>query len=96
MVVALFAGQLGSLIEAVNLVGSYFYGSLLGVFLLAFAVKRANGTGAFWGLWAGMGSVAAVAYTTDISFLYYNVVGAVAVLVFGTALSVMTEPSKTA
>ncbi|MDH5589265.1 MAG: sodium:solute symporter, partial [Gemmatimonadota bacterium] len=56
-VVALYAGRLGSLIEAVNQVGSLFYGSLLGVFLLAFLVKRSNGTGAFWGLVAGMGSV---------------------------------------
>jgi len=87
--VALFAGRLGSLIEAVNLVGSYFYGSLLGVFLLAFLVKGANGTGAFFGLLAGMGSVILVAQTTDISFLYYNVVGAVAVMVIGTVISRM-------
>ncbi|MFQ5928780.1 MAG: sodium:solute symporter, partial [Acidobacteriota bacterium] len=75
--VALQAGQLGSLIEAVNLVGSYFYGSLLGVFLLAFLVRRANGTGAFWGLIAGMFSVFLVSWFTHISWLYYNVVGAV-------------------
>lgn len=87
--VALFAGQLGSLIEAVNLVGSYFYGSLLGVFLLAFMVKSANGTGAFWGLLAGMSSVILVAQTTEISFLYYNVVGAVAVVGVGTLISRM-------
>ena len=85
---ALYAGQLGSLIEAVNRVGSYFYGSLLGVFLLAFLVKRANGTGAFWGLWGGMLSVFLVSIYTDISFLYYNVVGAVVVLVVGTVFSV--------
>ena len=85
---ALYAGQLGSLIEAVNRVGSYFYGSLLGVFLLAFLVKRADGTGAFWGLWGGMLSVFLVSIYTDISFLYYNVVGAVVVLVVGTVFSV--------
>ncbi len=85
---ALYAGQLGSLIEAVNRVGSYFYGSLLGVFLLAFLVKRANGTGAFWGLWGGMLSVFLVSIYTDISFLYYNVVGAVVVLVVGTVFSI--------
>jgi Na+/proline symporter len=84
--VALYAGQLGSLIEAVNRIGSYFYGSLLGVFLLAFLVKRANGTGAFWGLWGGMLSVFLVSIYTDISFLYYNVVGAVVVVVIGTVL----------
>ena len=87
---ALYAGQLGSLIEAVNLVGSYFYGSLLGVFLLAFLVKRANGNGAFLGLLAGMLAVFAVSETTDISFLYYNVVGAVVVVAVGTLLSLPT------
>ena len=84
---ALYVGQLGSLIEAVNRVGSYFYGSLLGVFLLAFLVKRANGNGAFLGLLAGMLAVYAVSETTDISFLYYNVVGAVVVVAVGTLLS---------
>ncbi|MDA2933753.1 sodium:solute symporter [Acidobacteria bacterium AH-259-D05] len=86
--VALYAGQLGSLIEAVNRVGSYFYGSLLGVFLLAFLVKRANGSGAFWGLLAGMLAVFVVSISTDISYLYYNVVGAVAVLAVGSLLSI--------
>ncbi len=89
-VIALYAGQLGSLIEAVNQVGSFFYGSLLGVFLLAFLVKGANGTGAFVGLWAGMASVAVVSVTTDISYLYYNVVGTVAVLAVGSAVSAAT------
>ena len=92
VVVALFAGRLGSLLEAVNLVGSYFYGSLLGVFLLAFMVRRASGTGAFYGLLAGMGSVWIVAETTDISYLYYNVVGAVVVLAVGWALSYLGPP----
>jgi Na+/proline symporter len=86
-VVALYAGQLGSLIEAVNRVGSYFYGSLLGVFLLAFLVRRATGTGAFVGLLAGMASVYLVSVTTPIAFLWYNVVGAVTVVVVGLAIS---------
>lgn len=94
VVAALFMGQLGSLIEAVNKVGSLFYGSLLGVFLLAFMVKRANGTGAFWGLIGGMASVAVVSRTTDISYLYYNVVGVVAVLVIGTGLSYLSAESQ--
>ena len=82
-VVALYAGQLGSLIEAVNQIGSFFYGSLLGVFLLAFFVPRARGTGAFFGLLAGMGSVFLVSVTTEISWLYYNVVGAGVVVAVG-------------
>ncbi len=87
--IALYAGQMGSLIEAVNQVGSFFYGSLLGVFLLAFLVRSSNGTGAFLGLLAGMGSVALVSVLTDVSWLYYNVVGTVSVLVTGTLFSRM-------
>ena len=86
---ALYAGQLGSLIEAVNLVGSYFYGSLLGVFLLAFLVKRVDGNGAFFGLLVGMLAVFAVSETTEISYLYYNVVGAFVVVGVGTLLSLL-------
>lgn len=87
--VALYAGQLGSLIEAVNQIGSFFYGSLLGVFLLAFFVRTANGTGATVGLLAGMGSVFLVSVTTEVSWLYYNVVGAVVVVAVGAAVSGM-------
>lgn len=90
--VAMYAGRLGSLIEAVNQIGSLFYGSLLGVFLLAFLVKRANGTGAFVGLIAGMLSVGSVARFTDVSWLWYNVVGAVVVLIVGIAASVVSGP----
>ena len=85
--VALYAGRLGSLLEAVNQVGSFFYGSLLGVFLLAFMVKDADGNGAFWGLLGGMLAVFVVSITTDISWLYYNVVGALTVLAIGTLSS---------
>jgi len=84
---ACFAGRLGSLIEAVNRVGSYFYGPILGVFLLAFLVRRAHGTAAFWGLIAGEVLVLWVAFYTPLSWLYYNVVGAVAVLAVGGLLS---------
>jgi SSS family transporter len=86
-VVALYAGRLGSLIEAVNQVGSLFYGSLLGVFLLGFLFRMANGRGAFWGLLSGMGVVALVARYTEVSWLWYNVVGVVTVLAVGLALS---------
>ena len=89
--VALYAGRLGSLLEAVNQVGSFFYGSLLGVFLLAFLVKDADGNGAFWGLLGGMLAVFVVSITTDISWLYYNVVGALTVLAIGMLRSFITS-----
>jgi SSS family transporter len=86
-VVATYAATLGSLIEVVNRFGSFFYGSILGVFLLAM-VRRARAVGAFYGLIAGMGAVAAVSFgAPQISFLWHNVVGALTVLGVGVVLS---------
>jgi SSS family solute:Na+ symporter len=86
-VAAMYAATLGSLIEVVNRFGSFFYGSILGVFLLAM-IPRARGVGAFVGLLAGMGAVAAVTFgAPQISFLWHNVIGAVVVVVVGLLLS---------
>lgn len=86
-IVATYAATLGSLIEVVNRFGSFFYGSILGVFILAM-LKRANALGAFVGLLAGMGAVAAVSFgAPSVSFLWHNVVGAVTVVAVGMLLS---------
>jgi Na+/proline symporter len=85
--VALQAGRLGSAIEVVNRFGSYFYGSILGVFALAALAPRANALGAFCGLFAGMATVAAVSVLTSVHFLWYNVIGAVTVYVTGLLIS---------
>jgi SSS family solute:Na+ symporter len=95
--VALRAGQLGSAIEVVNRFGSYFYGSILGVFLLAVLTRRAAAPGAFYGLMIGMAAVFAVSRYTAIHFLWYNVVGAVTVFVSGlliTTLSAEPPPAR--
>ncbi len=93
--VALYAATLGSLIEVVNRFGSFFYGSLLGVFVLAIGTRRATGTGAFVGLLAGMASVAFVAFRyPQISYLWHNVVGAGAVVVVGLAVSGAGRPNR--
>ena len=85
--VALRAGQLGSAIEVVNRFGSYFYGSILGVFGLAILTPRASARGAFYGLIAGMATVYLVSRFTTIAFLWYNVVGAVTVFVVGLVIT---------
>lgn len=86
-IVATYAVSLGSLIEVVNRFGSFFYGSILGVFLLAM-IPGARATGAFFGLIAGMGAVAAVSVGAPaVSFLWHNVIGAVVVVVVGMVLS---------
>ena len=86
-VTALYAANLGSLIEVVNRFGSFFYGSLLGVFILAVGVRHATPAGAFWGLIGGMAAVAAVGVYSSVSFLWLNLVGAVAVFIVGSLVS---------
>jgi Na+/proline symporter len=87
-VVAMYAANQGSLIEVVNRYGSFFYGSLLGVFILAILTTRATAAGAFWGLLAGMAVVLTVAFQLPwIAFLWHNVIGAVVVVVVGMAIS---------
>ncbi|MEO7270558.1 MAG: sodium:solute symporter [Vicinamibacterales bacterium] len=91
--VATFAAGLGSLIEVVNRFGSFFYGSLLGVFVLALVFRRTNGHGAFVGLLAGIASVATFALhpaTSGVSFLWQNPLGVVVVLIVGVAVSAAT------
>jgi SSS family solute:Na+ symporter len=72
---AQYASRLGSLVEAVNILGSLFYGTMLGVFLLAFYFKWVNGTATFWAAFVGEAAVFGCFLFTDISWLWYNVVG---------------------
>ena len=88
-----FAHGLGALIEAVNLVGSLFYGGMLGVFVLAFFVKRVGGTAAFYGVIAGEAAIFWSAKFTSIAFLWYNVIGCVVVIGVALAISVI-EPRR--
>lgn len=84
---ALGARGFGALIVRVNIVGSLFYGGLLGVFVLAFFCKRVGGTAAFWGVLAGEAAIFAAAIFTQVSFLWYNVIGCVVVVGVGVSLS---------
>ena len=91
---AIGARGFGALIERVNIVGSLFYGGLLGVFILAFFFKKVEGTAAFFGVLAGEAAIFASAAFTDISFLWYNVVGSVVVVSTGLLITLM-RPSET-
>jgi Na+/proline symporter len=93
-VVATFAATLGSLIEVVNRFGSFFYGSILGVFLLAM-LPWTKSRGAFIGLLCGMAAVGAVSTgLPTVSFLWHNVVGALTVVSIGTLLSLGGAPRQ--
>ncbi|WP_447527295.1 sodium:solute symporter [Vreelandella sp. TE19] len=89
---AFFAGNLGPVIEVVNQVGSWFYGALLGTFLLAIFSHRSNGRGALAGLCTGMLAVWATTAFMDISWLYNNTIG-VAVSVGVGYLVSLTSPA---
>jgi len=88
-IVAIWAVELGSLIEVVNRFGSLFYGSILGVFILAVGFPRATGTGAFIGMIAGMTVIVSVATFTKIAFLWHNPIAAIVVVTVGMAVSLL-------
>ncbi len=83
----------GALIERVNIVGSLFYGGLLGVFVLAFFCKRIRGTAAFVGVLAGEIVIFCVAAFTSVSFLWYNVIGCIAVVLVAYAVTGLLRPA---
>ncbi len=82
----------GALIVTVNVIGSLFYGGMLGVFILAFFFKRVGANAAFFGVIAGEAAIFAVASFTKISFLWYNVVGCGVVLLAGLLVSCFETP----
>jgi SSS family solute:Na+ symporter len=83
---AQFASALGSLVEAVNILGSLFYGTMLGIFLLAFYVKRVGGTATFLAAFLGEAVVLYFFAFTEISWLWYNVIGCATVVLGASVL----------
>ncbi|MBI3481443.1 MAG: sodium:solute symporter, partial [Bacteroidetes bacterium] len=71
-----------NLIQFVNIIGSLFYGTILGIFLTAFYLKRVKGTAVFWSAIAGE-TVVLICYRfyyDEIAFLYYNIIGCLVVV----------------
>lgn len=101
IIMAQFAYNLGnSLIEAVNILGSLFYGPILGIFLVAFWVKRVGGHAVFFGAALAEVVVLTVYFADIVSFLWLNVIGAVAVVLFSLLIqpfcrrTVVTVPAE--
>lgn len=84
--VAMFATNMGSLIEAVNILGSIFYGVILGIFLVAFFVKQIKGTAVFWGALVSEVAVITIYNMQVVSFLWLNVIGAILVIILAGLL----------
>jgi solute:Na+ symporter, SSS family len=83
---ALFASLQDNLIQAINIVGSWFYGVLLGLLLAAFFLKRVGGTAVFWGALAAETLVLVLHFHYKISYLWYNPIGCGACVLFSLAL----------
>ena len=88
---ALFFAGGGSIIEMINRVGSWFYGSLLGIFVMALFMRRAGDLAGALGLLGGMGAVLVVHNTVKVEFLWYNVVGLVGVVAVGFLTSLVVK-----
>jgi SSS family transporter len=86
MVVAFYASRLGNLIEAVNILGSLFYGTILGIFLVAFYLKKVDGHAVFYAALITEAVVVATWYADVMAFLWLNVVGCVLMLVLSLLL----------
>ena len=91
IVIAEFANRMGSLIEAVNVLGSLFYGVILGIFLVAFYYKKIGGSAVFWSAIISE-IIVVVLFILDsnniigLGFLWLNVIGATAVVLIGLAI----------
>ncbi|MDX1479569.1 MAG: sodium:solute symporter [Saprospiraceae bacterium] len=88
---ALFGTLFENLIQFVNIVGSLFYGTVLGMFVSAFYVKRINSTAVFIGALIAEAVVLLCFFYTDIGFLWYNVIGCLGVVVVGLLVSLVSR-----
>lgn len=80
IICAFYANKVGNLIEAVNILGSLFYGVILGVFLVAFYVKWVNGTAVFWAAVVSEFLVVLSWWLDLTAFLWLNVIGCLLVV----------------
>ena len=99
MITAEFATGMGSLIEAVNILGSLFYGVILGIFLVAFYCKHVGSNAVFCA--AIIGELIVIAFffldkynILGLAFLWLNVVGAVAVILLSLLFQVFMRKQK--
>jgi SSS family solute:Na+ symporter len=84
IIVAQFVTGMGSLIEAVNVLGSWFYGVILGVFLVAFYMKRVGGSAVFWAAIAGEAIVLGLYFMDIMGWLWLTMIGAMAVVLLAS------------
>ncbi len=91
---ATFASLLDNLIQAVNILGSLFYGTVLGIFLMAFFVRRVQGHAVFFAALISQGTVLTLFVLTEIGYLWYNVIGCALVMMLGVVLQVFMPKDR--
>ena len=89
---ALFAGFAENLIEAINILGSIFYGVMLGLFLVAFFFRRVGGSAVFFAALVAEALVITMYFTLNIGYLWYNIIGCAACVAFSLALQAVLPP----
>jgi Na+/proline symporter len=89
---ALFAGFAENLIEAINILGSIFYGVLLGLFVVAFFLRRVGGSAVFFAAVTAQTLVAVMYFSLNIGYLWYNLIGCAACIAFSVALQAVLPP----
>jgi solute:Na+ symporter, SSS family len=89
---ALFANLVENLVQAVNIVGSLFYGVVLGIFLVAFFLRQIGGTAVFWSALASQATVLILYALLSISYLWYNVIGCALCMVLSVCLHYTLNP----
>jgi len=87
LLMALYAGQLGNLLEAVNKLGSYIYGVILGVFVVAFYLKSIRGNAVFIAAILAEAVVVYCGYTEAMAYLWLNAVGCLGVVIFALLIN---------
>ncbi|CAG4995277.1 hypothetical protein DYBT9275_01597 [Dyadobacter sp. CECT 9275] len=92
--VAQYASRLGSMIEAVNILGSLFYGVILGIFLVAFYFKKIGSRAVFWGSIIGEIFVVASYWADLTAFLWLNLIGCVLVIGFSYIIELIWPERK--
>lgn len=95
IIAALYAGKIGNLIEAVNILGSLFYGTILGIFITAFYVKQISGTAVFTAALITELLVVYCWYNDRMAFLWLNVAGSMLVVVSGWVIEKIFIHKKT-
>lgn len=94
LIVAQFAANMGSLIEVVNILGSWFYGTILGVFLCAFYIPKTSGNQVFWAALFAEVIVIYAWYIDLMAFLWLNVLGCLLVMTLAGISSLISPPTK--